>query len=428
MLMAPIHAALAAHLPPARLERLSQIRAVAAQLALPTYLAGGFVRDLLLGRVPGDFDLVVEPAGAPSASAAGPRLARALSSAFGGEVTVHAAFGTATWYDPLGTPVDCATTRTETYAEPAALPSVALAGSILDDLGRRDFSINAMAIRLDGQRLGEVLDPYHGAVDLQSGLVRVLHPASFVDDPTRLYRAVRYAQRLGFEIAGDTLELIPSALIAVEGLSGERLRHEFELVFREPRALEILARLEGLGLLRAAHPSLRWSSAETRRAAALLALPAVRWRLDPTPAAQAGFWALLLDAAAPSQCGRALDRLGVPRSLATAVTAALVLRVSGWPAQPRPSEIVAQLDRLPEAAVAAAYALNEAVRPFLDRYLAEWRFVRPELTGDDLQAMGLTPGPDFKQLLWQVRAARLDGEVVDRAEEAALVRRLQESG
>lgn len=428
MLAAPIHTALAAYLPAPRLERLDQIRAVAARLGLPTYLAGGFVRDLLLGRVPGDFDLVVEPAGAPSAAAAGPRLARALSSAYGGEVTVHAAFGTATWFDPQGTPVDCATTRTEAYAEPAALPTVALAASILDDLGRRDFSINAMAIRLDGDRFGEVLDPYHGAVDLQSRLVRVLHPASFVDDPTRLFRAVRYAQRLDFEIAGDTLELIPSALIAVDGLSGERLRHEFELAFREARAPDSLARLESLGLLRAAHPSLRWTPAETHRAAAIVDLPAARWRLDPAPATQAAFWALLLDAAAPDQCGRALDRLAVPRPLATAVTAALVLKVSGWPAEPRPSEIVAQLDRLPEAAVVAAYALNEPVRPLLDRYLADWRYVRPELTGDDLQAMGLIPGPDFKQLLWQVRAARLDGQVGDRAEEAALVRRLQELG
>lgn len=425
MVTTPIAAALATQLPAARLKRLHQIRAVAARLALPTYLAGGFVRDLLLGRAPGDFDLVVEPAGIPSPSAAGPRLARALSADFGGEVTVHAAFGTATWYDPMGSPVDCATTRTETYAEPAALPSVTLAASILDDLSRRDFSINAMAIRLDGEGFGEVLDPFHGTADLASRLVRVLHPVSFVDDPTRLFRAVRYAQRLDFDIAGDTLELIPSALLAVEALSGERLRHEFELMFREPRATDALARLETLGLLRAAHASLRWTMSESRRAAALADFPAARWRMDPTPATQAGFWALLLDAAPPDQCGRALDRLAVPRPLATAVTAALVLKVAAWPPDARPSEIVAQLDRLPEAAVVAAFALNEAVRPLLDRYLAEWRFVRPDLTGDDLQAMGLTPGPEFRRLLWQVRAARLDGEVVDRAGEVALVRQLQ---
>jgi tRNA nucleotidyltransferase (CCA-adding enzyme) len=119
-------------------------------------------------------------------------------------------------------------------------------------------------------------------------------------------------------------------------------------------------------------------------------------------------------------------RLAVSRPLYAAVTAALALKVSGWPADPRPSEIVAQLDRLPEAGVVAAYVLNEGVRPILDRYLAEWRFVRSELTGDDLQAMGLPPGPDFKHLLWQLRAARLDGAAAHRADEVALVQRLAE--
>jgi tRNA nucleotidyltransferase (CCA-adding enzyme) len=326
----------------------------------------------------------------------------------------------------VGSPVDCATTRTESYAEPGALPTVALAASILDDLGRRDFTINAMAVRLDGEAFGEVLDPFHGTADLRSRLVRVLHPRSFVDDPTRLFRAVRYAHRLGFDIAGDTLELIPSALLAVEALSGERLRHELELIFREPHAAETLARLETLGLLRASHPSLRWTPAETRRATALAGLPAARWRLDPSPATQAAYLALLLASAPPDQCGRALVRLAVSRPLYAAVTAALALKVSGWPADPRPSEIVAQLDRLPEAGVVAAYVLNEGVRPILDRYLAEWRFVRSELTGDDLQAMGLPPGPDFKHLLWQLRAARLDGAAAHRADEVALVQRLAE--
>jgi tRNA nucleotidyltransferase (CCA-adding enzyme) len=416
-----VSAALTAQLPPERRARLDQIRQTAAGLGLPTYLAGGFVRDLLLGQAPGDFDLAVEPAGATSAAAAGARLARALSTAFGGEVTVHAAFGTATWYDPQGSPVDCATTRTETYAHPGALPTVAVTGSILDDLGRRDFAINAMAVRVDGDEFGTLLDPYRGATDLVSRCVRVLHPRSFVDDPTRLYRAVRYAQRLDFALAGDTLELVEPALMCVDTLSGERLRHEFELVFQERRTAETLERLEELGLLRAAHPALRWSPVENRSAMALRELPVERWRVNPLLASQAAYFALLLRSAGTERIGLALERLAVTRDVFVAVTAALALKVSHWPAAPRPSEVVAQLDRLTEAAVVAAYGLHESIRPVLDLYLHEWRHVRSELTGDDLQAMGLRPGPDFKNLLWRLRAARLDGNVTSRSEEVTLV-------
>jgi tRNA nucleotidyltransferase (CCA-adding enzyme) len=410
----------------ARLERLRQVQAAAARLELPAYLVGGFVRDLLLGRAPGDFDVVVEPGAQASGGAPGSRLARALAAEIGGEVSAHAAFGTATWFDPEGRPTDFATTRTETYPAPGALPEVTPAVSILEDLGRRDFSINAMAIRIDGAGYGELLDPYHGLADLASRLVRVLHPRSFVDDPTRLFRAVRYASRLEFDLAGDTLVLMPSALIVVEALSGERLRHEFELIFREPRAAAMLARLEALGILRAAHPALRWSPAEARRASVLEDWPPAEWRLEPVLALQAAYLALLLAGAAPDRAGQALDRLAVRREVYEAVTGALAFKASGWTEPPRPSEIVAQLDRLSPAAVAAAAALNEAARPVLHEYLAAWRFVRPELNGDDLQALGLSPGPGFRRLLWELRAARLDGTVAERAGEVALVRQLTE--
>jgi tRNA nucleotidyltransferase (CCA-adding enzyme) len=430
MVVPAVRAALEARLPPDRLLRLRQVQSLAAELGLPVYLVGGFVRDLLLGRAPGDFDFVVASNQHSADPQAGPRLARALARAHGGEVTVHGAFGTATWFDPHGRPIDVATARTEAYPQPGALPQVTPAESIHADLGRRDFTINALAVRVDGDHLGELTDDYHGRADLEARVVRVLHPRSFVDDPTRIFRASRYAQRLGFDLAGDTQVLIPDALVVIGALSGERVRHELDLIFREGGAASILARLDSQGVLRAVHPALQWGVAETRRAAVLSELPAERWQLGLTAARDHGrvYLALLLDGDAPGDLGRALARLDVTRDVQTDVTAALALKVGAWPPDVQPSEVVRQLDRLSEPAVVAAYVLREEARSILDRYLAEWRFVRPELTGDDLLALHLPPGPQYKRILWELRAGRLDGTLTDRAGELALVQALKEAG
>lgn len=415
-----LRATLTAALPAARLTRLQQVQSLAAELGTPTYLAGGFVRDLLLGRPPGDFDFVAVPAPGET-EPAGPRLARALARQFGGALTLHAAFGTATWFDPLGAPVDCATARTETYAQPGWLPSVTPAADIAIDLARRDFTINALALRVDGDHLGELVDPYAGQADLAARLVRVLHADSFSDDPTRLMRAVRYAHRLGFDLAADTRAHLPSALPILPALSGERLRHEFDLIFAEPTAPAALAQLASLGALAAVHPALHWGPAESDRAAVIPTLPPPDWRLGSGPYSAAAYLALLLSAA-PGESPSALARVTVTRELSDAVTAALAFQPAVWSSAPLPSEVVAVLDRLPEAGLVAAYVLHPAVRPTLDRYLSDWRFIRPDLTGEDLLALGLPAGPAFKTLLWQLRAGRLDGTLTTRAAELAFAR------
>jgi len=425
--MTLVSAALEAGLPAQRLTRLRQVQALAAELGLPTYLVGGLVRDLCLGRPPGDFDFVVVPAAPPAGTTdpAGPRLAHALARALGGAVTLHPAFLTATWLpdpaDPHGAPVDCATARTETYLQPGALPQVTPAADIATDLARRDFTINALAVRVDGDHLGELIDPFLGQSDLAARQVRVLNPASLRDDPTRLFRAVRYAHRLAFEIAADTLDLIPAALPVIPALSGERLRHEFDLIFAEPSAAAMLAHLDAVGALAAVHPALRWGAGESERAAVLPELPRPEWRVGLGPSHPAAYLALLL-AAAPAEAAAALARLAVSRDLSEAVSAALAFQPGSWPAAPRPSQVVAALDRLPEGGLVAVYGLHPAARPVLERYLAEWRFVRADLTGDDLLALGLPAGPMFRTYLWQLRAGRLDGTLTDRAAELALAR------
>jgi len=280
---------------------------------------------------------------------------------------------------------------------------------------------------VDGKHFGELLDPHGSQADLAARVVRVLHPRSFIDDPTRLFRAVRYEQRLDFTIAPDTLALIPGAWDSLAVLTGDRMRHEFELIFREPRAARMLARLDGLEILRHVHPALRWGATESARAEAIAVLPRAEWKLpiDPwglplPPEPDAFFLALMLGAAPPSGVAKALARLNTDRAVSQAVEEAITLK----PAWLRPSEAVATLDGLSELGVIAAYVLHEAARPALHDYLARWRFVRARITGDALIARGLTQGPHFKQLLWKLRAARLDGEVSDAEDEDKLLRRL----
>jgi tRNA nucleotidyltransferase (CCA-adding enzyme) len=235
---------------------LHLVRDAATGRSLPLYMVGGAVRDLAMGRRLSDFDLIVEG----DAIA----LAHSLASQHGGGVTAHTKFGTAKWFlpEPLKAghdTLDLISARSETYRHPAALPTVAW-GSITDDLLRRDFTINAMAIRLDSSHFGELRDDLHGMQDLEQGLIRVLHAGAFVDDPTRMYRAVRYAARYGFRVVEETQALIPAALPYVQKLSAQRIRHELDLILDEPNAMSMLRQLDELGLLAAIHPSLATSS------------------------------------------------------------------------------------------------------------------------------------------------------------------------
>jgi tRNA nucleotidyltransferase (CCA-adding enzyme) len=409
--MPAIPALLEKHLSASRRELLAHVRRIAEAGRLPVYLVGGFVRDLLLGLTPDDFDFVVE--------GDAPALARAVARELGGEVMAHAPFGTATWFVPGGAAIDFATARTETYPQPAALPVVTPGASIAADLHRRDFTINAMALRVDGAHFGELLDPHGGQSDLVARAVRVLHPGSFVDDPTRLFRAVRYEQRLGFTIASGTLALIPGAWDALAALTGDRVRHEFELIFREPHVVAMLARLAGLDILPYVHPALRWGEREAARAAIIPELPVADWRLASPLEPDALYFALMLGAASPVEVTGALTRLNTNGVVSRAVIEGIHLRVA-WT---RPSEAVAILGELSELGVVVAYVLHEGARAALNDYLARWRFVRAETIGDDLIARGLTPGPQFKRLLWELRAARLDGVITDIAGERELIQR-----
>src|SRR5436305_448830 len=205
------------------LSELERFGPVLDALPGPSYLVGGTVRDLLLRRPPRfDFDLAV----VGDAEA----YTRELGARLGGTVITHGRFGTATVHYGNGGHVDVATARTETYVSPAALPDVAPAETIADDLARRDFTVNAMAITLPK---GELIDPFHGREHLDDRLVRVLHEQSFVDDPTRIFRAARYETRLDFRMDPKTETLALMAAPELARLSGARIREELFAIFEE---------------------------------------------------------------------------------------------------------------------------------------------------------------------------------------------------
>ena len=220
---------------------------IARRKNLRLYLVGGIVRDLLLGQPNLDIDLVVE------GDAIG--LAKEFAGEIDGKLTVHPMFNTAKVTAGKWS-IDFAMARTETYAKPGALPTVK-AGTLKTDLFRRDFTINAMAVRLNPEHYGEPIDLYDGFDDLKNKLIRILHEKSFTDDATRIWRALRYEQRLGFKIEPETLKLLKRDVALLKTVGGYRLRHELELVLKEKEPEKVLTRADELGVLKELNPSLK---------------------------------------------------------------------------------------------------------------------------------------------------------------------------
>ena len=412
-------------LSPEQLALVRKVANAAAAWQVPLYLVGGFVRDLLLG-IPGtDFDLAVEGAAIP--------LARALAAKYGGRVTVHARFGTAQWFlpGPSHRALDFISTRVEIYKHPAALPTVKT-GSLIDDLIRRDFTINALAIRLDGQYWGELYDELGGQADLDKGLVRVLHPNSFLDDPTRLFRAVRYEQRYRFQIAPETLSLMPAACPLISSLSAERLRHELDLVLEEEQAVGIFDRLSELSLLQPVHPALTWDAAlRERYLTGVRLLKEPQGKLIPASIGRGilgwHFLTMDLDVNDLQSLERRLhfharlfNSLLAASGLLAELSSLVGLKPSGW---------VERLDEVPLMAVFALYLTtpDHAAHPDLRSYLETWRHIRPRTNGHDLIKRGLPPGPRYQQILLRLRQAWLDGEVKSKSEELGLLEKLLKS-
>jgi len=396
-------------LPDSQLDLLHRVADESAALGFPVYIVGGFVRDLVLGRPVLDFDLVLEG----DAIALG----HSLVAKFGGKLTVHTKFRTAKWFPNLSTfqpsnlPtfVDLISARSETYKHPAALPTVKM-GTTADDLRRRDFTINALALRLDGEHFGELRDELGGMADLQNGLVRVLHPRSLIDDPTRMFRAVRYEQRHDFKIEPQTLALIPEARPLIMKLSAQRVRHELDLILDEPNAESMLARLGDLDLLKPVHPALTWDVTTWARLQHKVNSAEARWLL----------WLMSLTEIEITSLN---ERLKFTSSLLKSLYASSkIFAALSTFADLKPSQCVERLDNLPLTAVSVvALVAQGQSRQSLEKYLSEWRYVKPKTTGDDLKNLGIEPGPRYHEILSRLRAAWLDGKVSSEHEEKRLL-------
>lgn len=421
---------LEASLAPGQLRLLHLAADAASQSGLPLYIIGGSVRDLILGFAIQDLDLTVEG----DAIA----LARALAKRHGGRVTAHSKFGTAKWFLPKdlhtesSETLDLISARSETYKHPAALPTVK-PGNLDDDIRRRDFTINTLAIRLDGDHFGELRDDLGGMDDLKQGIVRTLHAKSFIDDPTRMYRAVRYAERYGFKIAEETLALIPEARPLIEKLSAQRIRHELDLILEEWNAAAMLARLAALDLLQPIHPALTFDESMRERLTHLHTYRGLQhlspWNItkgEQMHPSDLG-WLLWLMSLSQEEVSALNDRLHFTADLLAALFAVSKM----YAAQPsfiglKPSQCVERLESYPLAAVeAVGYAAKDPrVKECFDEYISKWRYIKPHLNGDDLKALGVEPGPRYAVILRRLRNAWLDGEVKTEAEEKALLKTL----
>jgi tRNA nucleotidyltransferase (CCA-adding enzyme) len=408
------------------LDPLSRKTLDAARVAAapaPIYAVGGYVRDLLLGRQNIDIDLVVEG----DAIAVAQRLAHSLKAV----VAPHPRFGTAHLRLPGGRTLDLATARKERYPHAAALPEVQPA-PLLADLLRRDFSINAMAVRIDRDRFGPLIDPLGGLRDLERGRIRVLHEHSFIDDPTRLFRTVRFEGRYRFVIAQRTLRLMRDAVKkgVIRNLTGTRIFRELHLIMQEPSVLRMLRRLMGLGVLTAIHQRLA-PSASTFGLLECVRQVLAQASSMPPPARASADKALLLGMLYhlhPKTVVAILKRLTPPHRIAEKLaadhgTGRRAAQTLMRAVDLRQSRIARLLDPLsPEARIVLLATLAKgSTREAVHRYLTTSWSIMPLLKGGDLHRLGLKPGPIYRRTLAALRAARLDGRLCTREDETAYV-------
>ncbi|MBA7614046.1 A-adding tRNA nucleotidyltransferase [subsurface metagenome] len=375
------------------------------------YLVGGVVRDLMLEQPNLDLDLVVEGNAI--------ELAQQFKKNVKGKITTHPRFNTAKLeWDNWS--VDLTTARTESYEKPGALPKIT-PGSIDEDLGRRDFTINAMALGLNPGFYGKPIDPHGGRDDLKNKLIRVLHENSFIDDATRIWRGLRYEQRLDFHLEKKTLSFLKRDIDMLKTISADRTRYEIECILKEPYPEKVFRRAAELEVLPHLHPPLKgdgWLAEKFEQARKLSA---------PEPPEVGLYLALLAYPLTREETDRFISRLRLPKALAQILidTATLKskMRLLATPGL-SPSGIFRLLEPYCYPAMAANSVATEspAASQNIHLYLTRLKDIEISLTGDDLIQMGVTTGPEIREIMERLQKARLDGEIASRQDEMGLVR------
>ncbi len=399
-------------------ELLWQAGMVASRLEMDLYLVGGFVRDLLLDYPSLDLDLVVE--GDSS------NFARELAEELGGEILQETIFGTIKMKVREDFHLDLAISRVEYYEQPGSLPQVQSA-TLEEDLFRRDFTINALALNLNPEQWGTLIDYFNGYEDLERGLIRALHNFSFVDDPLRILRGLRFASRYGFQLEEHTSFLIDEALKhdVLEEVSPSRLADELREAFKEQKIISLLELLEEKGIRTRLFPGVSPESIQllTRLGDSL------SYYHQQEPEIHLRPWLIRLMLFLSSQEEEELEDL-CSRIRFTGQEEKLLRRIP-WLQQEalsalreaeRGSEIYRLLSGLdPEELLFLHRLGGEGVRASIELYLSRLKELETEVSGQDLIEMGLKPGPLFSQLLDRVREARLDGRVHSREQELDLI-------
>ena len=407
---------------PGHIEKiLEDIGATADSMGIAAYAVGGFVRDILLGVANFDIDIVIEGDGIA--------FAEKYSAIMKGRVKIHQRFGTAVIIFPDGFKIDVATARTEYYEYPTALPTVELS-SIKLDLYRRDFTINTLAITLNKKDFGFLIDFFGGQRDLKEKAIRVLHNMSFIEDPTRIYRAIRFEQRFGFRIARHTQNLIHSAtkIDLFHRLSGKRLFTELYLLLCEEDPAKPISRLAEFDLLRFIHPSLQWNSGielffhKIKDALAWYKLLFIGKRYEPWLVYFYG----LIDQLSPEATADMCERLNIKEALLEKITitkkeSANLLQELYNMETIKPSSLYMKLRGCHQEMLLylMAKADEEDAVKGISMYLSHLQDVNISITGGDLKQLGLKPGPIFSDIMNQTLMARLDGVVKTREEELA---------
>ena len=399
----------------------------ARDMGFEVYCVGGFVRDILLGRTNLDVDLVVEGDGI--------EFARALAKRLKARVRAHQKFRTAVIIREDGQKIDVATARLEYYEHPAALPTVELS-SIKMDLYRRDFSINALAVHLNPENFGKMVDFFGGQKDLKEKVIRVLHSLSFVEDPTRIVRAIRFEQRFGFRIGAQTEKLIKNAmeLNIFHQLSGSRIFHELRMIFEEDNPLLCIISMDNFGLLRNIHPLLKLSPniknilSETEKVVNWFQLLYLEEKFEKWIIYMLG----LLNNTNDAQVRVILNRFNFSQKRSALVFSlrhqinTTMKKLYDWHQRgDKRSSLYFILNPVPLEGqlFLMARVQKEELRKYISYYITQLRGTQPQLSGKDLKQLGFEPGPHFGKILHELKAAQIDGLSCDRQDQIEWVKK-----
>ncbi|MBI4847337.1 MAG: CBS domain-containing protein [Nitrospirae bacterium] len=393
---------------------------VADSLGFSSYIVGGSVRDLLRGEANFDIDIVIEGDGIA--------FAQVLGKNIDAKVTSHKRFGTAV-VKRDSFKFDVATSRTEYYESPAALPTVEMS-SIKKDLYRRDFTINTMAIRLDPDKFGQLLDYFGGQRDIKEKAIRILHNLSFIEDPTRAFRAIRFSERFGYKVSKHTMNLIKTAvrINLFDKLSGARMYDELNLLFIETEPIKALKRLEEMDLLKFIHPNI--SVTENLRDTFEAIQETFAWFkllfFEEDVNKSHLFLMAMIEDLAPQERNKALKRLHVPPNATREILAGIEDSRNAIAKLQNASqkEIYHTLCHLNIQTVlfTMAKARQKELKKAVSLHLTKLRNIKPDLTGKDLKSMGYPPGPVYKVILSAILDARLERKIKSRDEEIEFVR------